>query len=261
MTLTDFLSGIANAIRQKTGSSSSIPAPNFADEIRGIQTGTDTSDATATAGDILSGKTAYGSDGKITGTIPTVQQAPPAISVSSAGLITATSDQDTGYVSGGQLSAQQQLDTQPQAEITPGSSAQTAVSAGKYTTGDVTVAGDANLVPENIKSGVSIFGVDGSAETLNTQVANVRFQNQSFSSARVSYQTSNFVDNDISYVPSQRSITVQIPVGGWFYIWSSSGAPYFTNLDGGAITVGGGAISDNNVGTIVSTSATVTFDM
>ena len=68
MTLTDFLTGVANAIRQKTGSSSPIPAPDFADEILGIQTGTDTSDATATAGDILSGKTAYGASGKLVGT-------------------------------------------------------------------------------------------------------------------------------------------------------------------------------------------------
>ena len=38
--------------------------------IHSIPTGTDTSDATAAAGDIISGKTAYGPSGKITGTIP-----------------------------------------------------------------------------------------------------------------------------------------------------------------------------------------------
>ncbi|MGE7828887.1 hypothetical protein [Paenibacillus sp. NPDC093718] len=38
--------------------------------IRSIPTGTDTSDATAAAGDLLAPKTAYGPSGKITGTIP-----------------------------------------------------------------------------------------------------------------------------------------------------------------------------------------------
>ena len=55
--------------------------------------------------------------------------------------------------------------------ITPGTTAQTAVAAGRYVTGDVVVAGDANLVPANIAQGVSIFGVTGThsggGETVN----------------------------------------------------------------------------------------------
>lgn len=39
MSLTDFLTGIANAIRSKTGSSDPIPAQNFAAEITNIPTG------------------------------------------------------------------------------------------------------------------------------------------------------------------------------------------------------------------------------
>lgn len=45
--------------------------------------------------------------------------------------------------------------------ITPGTTAQTAVAAGRYITGDVVVAGDSSLKAENIAEGVSIFGVSG----------------------------------------------------------------------------------------------------
>lgn len=53
------------------------------------------------------------------------------------------------------------LPTQGAKTVTPTTTEQVAVSSGRYTTGDVKVAGDANLVPENIAEGVSIFGVQG----------------------------------------------------------------------------------------------------
>lgn len=46
------------------------------------------------------------------------------------------------------------------ATITPGTTNKT-ISAGQYLSGTQTIAGDANLVAANIKSGVSIFGVTG----------------------------------------------------------------------------------------------------
>uniref|UniRef100_UPI004029A87B hypothetical protein n=1 Tax=Candidatus Scatomorpha intestinigallinarum TaxID=2840923 RepID=UPI004029A87B len=95
------------------------------------------------------------------GNSPRVEVATPMIDVSAGGLITATTEQEKGYVSGGTKSATQQLTTQGAKTVTPTTTNQTAVASGRYTTGAVTVAGDANLVPENIAEGVSIFGVTG----------------------------------------------------------------------------------------------------
>ena len=59
--LTDFLKGVANAIRDKKGypASQKINPQAFESEIESISTGTDTSGDTAVASDILSGKTAH----------------------------------------------------------------------------------------------------------------------------------------------------------------------------------------------------------
>ena len=84
----------------------------------------DTTDATATANDILSGKTAYVNGQKITGNIAFA----------------------------------------PARTITPSATNQIAVSSGYYTGGNITVAGDSNLVADNIKKGTSIFGVIGNYE-------------------------------------------------------------------------------------------------
>lgn len=87
----------------------------------GTNTGTDSSDATATRLDILYPKTAYVNGVKITGAVPS-------------------------------RAAQ---------TYTPGTANQV-IAAGQYLSGAQTIRGDANLVPGNIKSGVSIFGVAGS---------------------------------------------------------------------------------------------------
>lgn len=109
------------------------------------------------------------------GNSPRVEVATPMIDVSAGGLVTATTEQEKGYVPGGTKSSTKKLTTQGAATITPGTTAQTAVASGRYTTGDVVVAGDANLTPENIAEGVSIFGVTGAHSGGGGGAANVTF--------------------------------------------------------------------------------------
>lgn len=93
--------------------------------------------------------------------VATATQATPTISVNSNGVITASVKQNAGYTSGGTKTATKNLTVQGGKTVTPGTSQQTAVASGRYTTGNVYVAGDANLKAENIKKDVSIFGVRG----------------------------------------------------------------------------------------------------
>ena len=127
--------------------------------------GIDTSDATAVESDILVGKTAYANNVKLIGTMQTVEQATPSITIDSSGIITASATQDAGKVESGTKSATLQLATQEEKIITPSTLDQTVVDGGVYVTGAITVLGDENLIAENIKSGATIFGVTGNAES------------------------------------------------------------------------------------------------
>lgn len=104
----------------------------------------------------------------------------PTITVSSAGLITASNSKtqsvtptvSAGWVDVGTAgtitvsgSKTKQLTTQGYQLITPTTSQQTLATADTYLTGAQVVKGDANLVAANIVSGKSIFGVSGTAKT------------------------------------------------------------------------------------------------
>ena len=177
MAIINTLTDIADAIRAKLGTSDTIKMTDMAARIADIptpgpaptptitvssaglvsasasgQTAThqlsSTDDADFVAANVKSGVTIFGLLGSYAPTYDT-----PSITVSSGGLITASANGK---------SATQQLTVQAAKTVTPGTSSQTAVESGRYTTGAVTVSGDANLVAANILSGKSIFGVNGS---------------------------------------------------------------------------------------------------
>ncbi len=115
--------------------------------------GTFTSDATATAAQILSGAIAYVKGNKVAGTMANrgaVNQSLP---------INGTYTIPEGYHDGsGKVT--QSITTKSAQTYTPGTSPQ-AIAAGQYLSGAQTIAGDANLIPQNIVNGISIFGVMG----------------------------------------------------------------------------------------------------
>ena len=139
-----------------SGATVTAPAGYYAESAsKNIASGTATTPATSiSAVPVLSINTATG---VITGTVSASQNITPTVS---AGYVSAGTA-GTISVSGSDTLA---LTAQAAQTITPGTTAQT-IAAGQYLTGAQTIAGDANLIGQNIKAGVSIFNVDGELST------------------------------------------------------------------------------------------------
>lgn len=192
------LVAIANAVRANSDITSEISLDGIASGINYVANyvathtgGIDTSDATASADDILSGKTAYTDGQKITGTfsidnelatqdnlIAQIQNAVDSLPEASGEptlqtktVTPTTSAQnitpDSGYDGLSKVTVNaipstyvKPTSTKSATTYTPTTSNQT-IAAGTYCSGVQTIKGDANLKAENIAEGVSIFGVTG----------------------------------------------------------------------------------------------------
>lgn len=123
--------------------------------MKGGAGGVDCDNATAVQSDVLSGKT-FGMAGKDDiqiGTMTNNGSKYYSLPINGKQIIPKGYHDGNGYVN-------QSIATQGYTYITPSTSDQY-VYANRYLTGNVTVAGSANLVASNIRSGVTIWGVTG----------------------------------------------------------------------------------------------------
>ena len=135
--------------------------------------GVNTSDATAVSEDVRNGKTFYNANGKQTGSMPDASIEGGAVvyeSGVSANIVASVSE--AGYIESGAHTIGS-ITIHPGASITPSAAQRVEYTKNRYVLDDIVVDGDSNLVSDNIKNGVSIFGVNGSykgsslSETIN----------------------------------------------------------------------------------------------
>ena len=220
---------LANAVRTKTGKADILTPNEMVSNLNTIPERVE-SDLSVSGATITVPAGNYKS--QAIKSVKSAEQASPSISVDSNGLITASVTQTEGYVGEGTKSATKQLTVQDAQTITPGTSNKT-ITSGRYLTGTQTIVGDADLIPENIKKGVNIFGVDGTCESSSL----------SFSIVGGTTQPSNPANNTVW-------VNTSTAISSWVFSATTPSSPaegmvWF--LTGTASNVAFNALNKNNI--------------
>lgn len=237
------LTSIANAIRTKGGTSSSLTYPTgFVTAINNLPTGATLQSKTvnpSTTSQTISPDSGYDGLSSVTvNAMPSGSATTPATTITSnptiginsnTGIVTASNNKtqsvtptvSAGYVSSGTAgtitvdgSHTMQLTTKAATTYTPTTTDQT-IAKGTYLTGIQTISGDANLVASNIKSGTSIFGVTGSYTGGASNIVQGTFTTPSTTGAASTFT--------IPYTGSGYPIALMIYIDGGPYNNTSSG--------------------------------------
>ena len=202
---------IANAIRAKKGTTDTIVADNFPSEIESIASQ------------------------------PSLQS--KTVSPSTAAQ---TITPDSGYDGLSQVVVNAISPTKGAQTYTPKTTDQT-ISSGRWLTGAQTIKGDANLVASNIKSGVSIFGINGSYS------GQYKFHYFSYILPYSSTEMRITVDSDVRYVAafamkSDALINNWTDPGIFSIMWWDNGTDYGNGNRWERTSAGGAAsVADANI--------------
>lgn len=158
------LTGLADAIREKGGTSAELTWPaGFQQAVEDIPSGVELPVLTnpGDAAKLLEGYQLIDGDGNVVeGEIEEVELSTPGLAMNADGSVVAYVDQPAGYTAGGYKTYKRSQDVVAAQTIMPGTEDQV-IPAYRYLTGKQTIKGDANLTSDYLYEDQTLFGVSG----------------------------------------------------------------------------------------------------